>query len=720
LISYFRTFFLLFFIVSPSFGWVLNDPYSANEAEQKIYYTSYAEQPKTLDPAKAYSANEYVFISQIYEPLLQYHYLKRPYKLEPLTAFSMPAVTYYNKQGVRVSAEAGAEITRSVYTIRIKSGVFYQPHPAFAINAEGVSVYKGLSAEYLATHDINQVRDFKQTGTRELTADDYVYQIKRLASPRSNAPIYGLMSDYIVGFREYAQTLPHQLTHHAFLDLRDYRLAGVQTLDRYTFEITIKGQYTQFMFWLAMPFFSPIPWEVERFYAQPGMHEKNIGLGWYPVGTGPFMLTQNNPNSSMELTKNPNYRDDILTSQGTELDHKKGYLAHAGEKLPLIDRAVYTLEKESIPRWNKFLQGYYDLSGISADSFDQAIEVSRTGKPLLTPDMMDKGMRLETVTEPTVFYLGFNMLDQVVGGASDRARYLRQAISIAMNYDEYISIFYNGRGRAAQGPIPPGIFGYQEGEKGINPYIYTWGSEGAKRRALSEARALMIKAGYPGGRDPKTGHPLILHYDVAAAGGPDEKAQLNWMRKQFDKIGITLNVRATQYNRFQEKMRNGNAQLFFWGWNADYPDPENFLFLLYGNNGKVHHGGENAANYHNPRFDSLFEKMTNQANTAERQQIINEMVDLVRYDAPWVWGLNTQSFILRQQWVGSVKSNTIANNTLKYLSIDVPIRNALRKIWNQAIIWPIITLFLLLILFLLPFVYAYQKHQRAMATRIRT
>jgi oligopeptide transport system substrate-binding protein len=51
-------------------------------------------------------------------------------------------------------------------------------------------------------------------------------------------------------------------------------------------------------------------------------------------------------------------------------------------------------------------------------------------------------------------------------------------------------------------------------------------------------------------------------------------------------------IRATDYNRFREKMREGTGQMFFWGWNADYPDPENFLFLLYGPNGKVEAGGK--------------------------------------------------------------------------------------------------------------------------------
>ncbi len=91
------------------------------------------------------------------------------------------------------------------------------------------------------------------------------------------------------------------------------------------------------------------------------------------------------------------------------------------------------------------------------------------------------------------------------------------------------------------------------------------------------------------------------------------------MRKQFASLGIHLNIRATLYNRFQEKMRTGEVQLFSWGWSADYPDPENFLFQLYGKNAKVPYGGENAANYSNPEFDRLFEQMKNRANDKQRQ-----------------------------------------------------------------------------------------------------
>ncbi|WP_370569081.1 ABC transporter substrate-binding protein [Legionella sp. PL877] len=632
----------------------------------------------------------------------------------------MPTVRYLGKSHQLLPDAESSEVAFSVYTIRIKPGILFQPHPALAKDKAGNYLYLDLAKDYLSNNNINKLSDFQITGTRELTADDYIYQIKRLASPAVNSPIYGLMSEYIVGFRDFARSLPNGFRQAHFLDLRKYPLAGVRKIDDYTFEITIRGQYPQFMFWLAMPFFAPVPWEADRFYLQEGMDDKNLTFSWYPVGTGPFMLSENNPNRRMVLNKNPNFRQEYFPANGSEDDIKAGYLRYAGQLLPLIEQAVFTLEKETIPRWNKFLQGYYDLSGISTDSFDQAIQISRSGIPKLTRSMQKKKIRLSHTTDPTIYYLGFNMLDPIVGGKSERARKLRLAISIAVNFDEQIAIFYNGRGQAAQGPIPPGIFGYREDEKGINPYIYRWEGNRPKRKTLEEAKALMTQAGYPEGRDPETGKPLLLHYDVPVTGGPDDKSRLDWMRKQFARIGIDLNIRGTQYNRFQEKMRTGNAQIFSWGWHADYPDPENFLFMLYGPNGKVKHGGENASNYQNPRYDHLFNLMKNRSNDDRRQSLIDEMVEIVRHDAPWAWGINTQTLILSQQWVSPTKPDTINNNTLKYMAINVEQRNELRQRWNKPVLWPIGLLLLTFGLLLIPLLWAYYKREKQSASRIKS
>src|SRR3990170_8706272 len=100
-----------------------NNPYPAAEAKANTLYSAFRERPKTFDPARAYSSNEYLFIAQIYEPPFQYHYLKRPYMLVPLTATAVPTPSYFDKRGRRLPQNTPAgSIADSVYEIRIRPG----------------------------------------------------------------------------------------------------------------------------------------------------------------------------------------------------------------------------------------------------------------------------------------------------------------------------------------------------------------------------------------------------------------------------------------------------------------------------------------------------------------------------------------------------------------------------------------------------------------------
>jgi len=408
------------------------------------------------------------------------------------------------------------------------------------------------------------------------------------------------------------------------------------------------------------------------------------------VGTGPFRIDVFDPNLEIILKRNENHHPETYPQRGEKKDRDAGYLADAGKLLPFLEKVVYKLEKESIPRWNKFLQGYYDASGISSDSFDQAISFSPEGFIQLTDQFKTKEIQLVISTATSTLYFAFNMLDPVVGGYTLEKQKLRQAISIVIDIEERIEIFANGRGIPAQGPIPPGIFGYEEGKNKINPYVYTWDEKQAKpvRKSISVAQKLLAQAGYPNGIDPTTGKPLVIGFDNAWTG-PEAQALLKWLQKQFKKIGIALEIRTTYYNRFQEKILSGNFQFFSWGWNADYPDPENFLFLLYGPNSKKQYGGENAANYGNPEFNQLFVKMENMENTPERLQIIRKMLAIARRDAPWVWGFHPRDFGLYHNWVFNAKPHTMANNTIKYLRINPIIREEKRAAWNQPHYWPL-------------------------------
>jgi oligopeptide transport system substrate-binding protein len=478
-----------------------------------------------------------------------------------------------------------------------------------------------------------------------------------------------------------------------WLDLDRFPLAGVEHVDRYTYRIRLRGKYPQFVYWLAMPFFAPLPREVDRFYQQPGMAEKNLTLDWYPVGTGPFMLTRNDPNSRMVLERNPNFHGETYPCEGEADDQAAGLARRLRQALPFIDEAIFSREKESIPYWNKFLQGYYDASGISSDSFDQAVRLGVGGDVQLTDEMRDKGIRLLTSVRASIFYMGFNMLDPVVGGLGESPTRLRQALSIAIDQEEFISIFMNGRGIAATSPLPPGIFGYLEGEAGSNPVVYDWIDGRPRRKPLTVARQLLAEAGWPNGRHATTGEPLVLNLDTTT-GGMGEKSRLDWLTRQFAKLDIQLVVRSTDFNRFQEKVRKGAVQLYYLGWNADYPDPENFLFLLAGSEGKVAKAGENASNYVNPQFDRLYEQLKDMESDGprgkERLAIIRQAISVLQHDAPWIYGFPSEEL-----HPGASLAAQPQADRCRQQHPQVPARRhaaerqRLRQQWNQPVLWPL-------------------------------
>ena len=684
---------------------VPNNPYPKPEHNQEIYYNTFSAEPKHFDPAISYSSDEYRFIQQIYEPPLQYHYLKRPYELIPLTAEAVPQPRYLDADGKALPPNAPAEsVALAVYEVRIRSGIMYQQHPCFAKTEDGEWHYHNLTKSDVKGFD--EVKDFSMTGTRELIAADYVYQIKRMADPSVSCPILSTLKDYILGMEAYSAAIAK--------GQKDAPFPGVEVVDRYTYRIILKTKYPQFVYWLAMPFFSPMPKEAIDFYSQPAIKDRNITIDRFPVGTGAYRIETLLAHKEIVLVKNENFRVMRYPSSGEPGDREAGLLDDAWEIVPFIPRIVYKLEKEQIPRWNKFLQGYYDGSSVHSDTFDSAVTFNDAGDPRTSEEMKAKGIALRTSVEPTTRYLAFNMLDDTVGGYTVEKQKLRQAISIALDYEEYVEIFYNGRGVNSHSPIPPGIFGYEGGESGMNSYVYNWDAVKQRpvRKSIEEARQLLAEAGYPDGQD-SNGNPLIVTFDNAwtSAGAT---SHIIWMRNRLEHLGITMENRRTDYNRFRDKVKNGNFQIISWGWHADYPDAENFLFLLYGPNSRVRHDGANSANYDNAEYNTLFEQMKNMENSPERLALIREMNHLIHRDAPWVFTFHPVSFGLSHQWVKNSKPSALGYGSLKYLRIDANQRAENRQAWNQPILWPLWVCIALFILGTIPAAITIWKRERGL------
>ncbi len=684
-----------------------NSPNPTGSDSTNTLFVAFQERsPRHLDPTASYAVNEVPYMYAVYEPPYAYHYLKRPYALVPKSATELATPRYLDKNGQTLPADAPGElVAESVYDIHIKPGVLFAPHPAFAKDEHGEYLHHALTAEQ--TRDKHSPLDFKTNGTRELVADDFVYALKRHATPRIEAPIYAIFSEYVIGLKDYGKTIrdadnklregqDRAALDKPFLDFRKYPLAGAVALDKYTVRVRIKGKYPQWKYWMTLTFTAPVPWEADKFYAQPGMAKNSLTLDVWPVGTGPFMAVEYDPDRRHVLARNPNYHGSTYPCEGMPGDKEAGLLEDCGKKLPFIDKLVFTTEKDKTPLRAKFNQGFLDVPEIERPDWGPDFLADANDSDEVRKRFEERGMRFPKSIEPNNWYVGFNWLDPVVGKGDtpeqqSKNRKLRQALSIAIDWEEgYGRVFTQKAGEAAMGPLPGGMFGSRHGTvAGMNPVTHKLVSGKVVRRSLDEAKTLLAEAGYPDGRDAKSGKPLVLNYDYQRVPTPEYRAELDWMVKQFAKVGVQLEIRATDYNQFQEKMLKGKQQIFWWGWNADYPDAENFLFLLYGPNSKAKFEGDNTANYENQEFDRRYKQLALLDDGPAKQKLIDEMVDILRKDSPWAWGYFPYAAGAYQQWVRNAKYGLFTNDRALYYKIDAPLRTRLQAEWNRPKVWPL-------------------------------
>lgn len=674
--------------------------------------------PRHLDPTASYWSNDTPYTYQIYEPLYGYHYLKRPFVLVPKAAQAVVTPLYLDKDGKPLPADAPGElVAESVYNIPIKPGILYQPHPAFARDAQGNYTYHAMQPGDLGKR-VSPLQ-FEQQGTRELVAEDFVYAVKRHATTRITTPIAGIFSEYVVGLKDYMalvkaedaklrQGLDPSSLDKPFLDFRRWPLAGATAPEKHLLRIRIHGKYPQWNYWMAMTFLAPVPWEADAFYAQPGMAEVGLTLDTWPVGTGAYMMTEFVKDRRHVMKRNPNYRGEPYPCEGMRGDKEAGLLDDCGKRMPFIDTFVSTIERESVPQRGKFRQGFYDIEVFERTDTGLDYLVAMQDSEEVRKEYEKKGFRLPKFADVQNWIIGFNMLDPTIGKGDTpeqqaRNRKLRQAISIALDWEEYSKVFPKKAGETAMGPLPDGIFGSRHGTlEGVNPVTHRVVDGRIVRRPIADAKRLMVEAGYPNGRDEKTGRPLVINYDYYAPPTPERKPEIDWVVRQFAKIDIQLEVRATDNSQFQDKVRKGKYQVFWLGWLADYPDAENFLFLLYGPNGKTRADGENTANYENPAYDKLFTKMKLLDDGPEKQAVIDQMVKITQDDAPWSFGYFPYSSAAAQGWVYNSKPAVLIRDHGRYLRIDPEQRVKSLREWNQPVWWPVILAVIAVLAALLP------------------
>jgi len=648
-----------------------NNPYPPGESAKPIIYRVLVEDPKTLDPSIAYDVASANVIDVVYPSYLQYHYLKRdPFVLELGLGAEEPK---REKWPVTVE-EKGKRVTKTGerWTFKIRKGLHFQDDPCFPGG-------KG----------------------REITGADFLYTFKRLSAPNVACPIFPFFGDKILGLLDWRKQNSTRIKAEKKANPQgpkphvDYSppIEGLQTdpNDPYVFRIVMDQPYPQLRYLMAMHFTTPMAHEAVDMYGDENLDAKApdyAKLSTHTVGCGSFTVTEYVKKSRIVLQANPNYREEYYPTEGAPGDKEAGLLEDAGKQLPLAKTIQFNIIRESITSFNEFLQGYEDLAGVTQQNFQQVM--SQPGQ--LSPEMQSRHFGLHRDKAVDVYYFSFNMDDPTFGGTSEKNRKLRQAISLAIDNREIIDLLHQGLGVDAQFMVAPGLFGYDPDYR--NPYRQFDPS-------LAKAKQLLSEAGYSGGIDPKTGKRLTIVWDNLNTT-PLGKQETGLITRQLQKLGLNVDSREHLFPEFEDRLDKGQFQFMNFGWVADYPDPENFVFLLYGPNSPAKANGPNYSNYDNPEYNKLFEQMRVMDDGPAREEIIKKLRAIVQEDCVWIPTLHSETYALTQPWLKNYKPHPVALDGAKYWRPDGAMRARLQAEWNRPNYWPIVAVVALIVIAIVP------------------
>jgi ABC-type transport system substrate-binding protein len=500
----------------------------------------------------------------------------------------------------------------ATFVFRFKPGIFFTPDPAF------------------------------RNKPRELTAGDQAYALKRLLDPAVKSPWLWLIEGKIFG----ADELRAKALASGKFDY-DAPIAGLEVVDRHTLRIRLKQPDLRFLYVFAVPNTAPVAREVVEAYGRD--------VGAHPVGTGPYMLGEYRRSARIVLVANPGFRDTTYVPAGPVPPEAMPIAAALqGRKLPLVGRVEITVIEEGQALWLAFVNREVDIIDRIPSAFvEQALA---DGK--LRPDLAAKGIRHEMLLRPNTRWTYFNMDDPVVGGYAPEKIALRRAIGMGYDMGEFIRVLLKGRAVPAAGPIPPDVVGYDPGQK-----------TAAQLYDPAAARALLDRFGYrdldgDGYRETPDGKPLVItRWSLPTSQARQEDEQ--W-KKNMDAIGIRIVFRSDRQQELRKMARLGRIPMRTDGWNADYPDAENFMQLLYGPN----IGQENHARFNLPEFNRLYDAAHRLPDSPERTKLFDRMTELVLVYAPWRLMEHRIEDHLLHPWVRNYKPHPVRFALWRYVDVD--------------------------------------------------
>ncbi|GJM18066.1 MAG: hypothetical protein DHS20C14_02790 [Phycisphaeraceae bacterium] len=629
--------------------------------------------PKSLDPVVGSTVYDNMACAQIYETLLVNKYAK-PTEKEPLLLAEMPVSedggktwSLKLKPGVLFHDNACFTKTKGKGRELVTDDVFYSfkrlADAAYELESwwllkdtvEGFDEFKriqnwrGSMPERASWLSNQSPETFKKTlFDRELknrldTAlkdkdEDEVAEITRKITEQFNKDLTPADLDTLAA--EFANQPAATFEAAEF----DYAapVAGYRKINDYEFEIELVAPVTRFEWVLTMFQTSIVAREAVEKYGDDFFRN--------PVGTGPFMLESWTPKKDLHLVRNPNYHEVMYPERGEwdRPDQRNRLHRAAGQQVPFLDRIEFTMYAQDQPMWLQFEAGRIGYTQVPDEYFPQAFD-KRTKE--LLPSVAARGIRGHANKLLDFIFRGFNMDDELVGGYGPKKKALRQAISLAVDLNEFNETFYSGLNVVYDGPIPPGLDGYPEG--GTSSAAY----QGPN---LDLARSKLAEAGYPDGE----GLPPIKFYTQNGGNSPE---QTELLQRQLSRIGVELDVQLVDFSTLIDAVNKKNAAMFSFAWSSDYPDGENNLALFYGPNEAP---GANHYNYKRDDYDEMYEQILTMPAGDERTAIMVEMRDMILEDVPYVGSMARERHYVINPWLLNCKPTERYYAWFKFLDVD--------------------------------------------------
>jgi oligopeptide transport system substrate-binding protein len=322
----------------------------------------------TIDTASCFDTTCAVPVSQVYESLYEFEYLKRPYTLRPLLAEGFPEIS---KDKLK-------------YIFKIKPGIKYHDSPLLP-------------------------------KARTVKAQDFINQIKRLAYlGTGNSRGFWLFDGKIKGINDWREKVQSDLEKFF-----SEAVPGLSAPDDQTLVIELNRPYPQLLYAMSMHFTSPLPEEAIRASKNDFSREA--------VGTGAYFITAYNPTQGVDLQKFHGYANSSYPTQGDRWAQEKGLLKDAGQRLPFTEKIRLVVIKEAQTDWLNFMKRKIDLINLTKDHYHVAL--TPDGK--LKPEIIQNKIQLQSSPTLIYWWLAFNMQDPVVGKNLNLRKAIAHGVNIA-------------------------------------------------------------------------------------------------------------------------------------------------------------------------------------------------------------------------------------------------------------------------------------------------